>query len=58
MCAGLAVERTKEVLDRVQRLAATMPEVENGSTLAGYILRTEAAGASYGMGMINWRASA
>jgi HAE1 family hydrophobic/amphiphilic exporter-1 len=51
--SGATVERTEKVLGRVQQVAATMPEVENVSTLSGYSLLTEAAGASYGMGMIN-----
>jgi len=51
--SGATVERTEQVLNRVQQVAAKMPEVENVSTLSGYSLLTEAAGASYGMGMIN-----
>jgi hydrophobe/amphiphile efflux-1 (HAE1) family protein len=51
--AGATVERTEKVLSRVQQVAKGMPEVENVSTLSGYSLLTEAAGASYGMGMIN-----
>ena len=51
--AGATVERTEQVLSRVQQVAKGMPEVENVSTLSGYSLLTEAAGASYGMGMIN-----
>ncbi len=51
--SGATVERTEEVLRRVQQVAARMEEVENVSTLSGYSLLTEAAGASYGMGMIN-----
>lgn len=51
--AGATVERTEEVLNQIQRAAQKIESVENVSTLAGYSLLTEAAGASYGMGMIN-----
>lgn len=50
---GATVERTELVLDKIQRVAATMESIESVSTLAGYSLITESAGASYGMGMIN-----
>ncbi|PRY03631.1 hydrophobe/amphiphile efflux-1 (HAE1) family protein [Pontibacter ummariensis] len=54
--AGATVERTEEVLDRIQQAAQEIEAVENVSTLAGYSLLTDAAGASYGMGMINLKA--
>lgn len=50
---GATVERTEEVLDQVQAIAAQSKEVESVSTLAGYSLLNEVAGASYGMGMVN-----
>ncbi len=50
---GATVERTSYVLDRIQQAAQKMEAVENVSTLAGFSLLTDAAGASYGMGMIN-----
>ncbi|GAB3651139.1 efflux RND transporter permease subunit [Echinicola sediminis] len=50
---GATVERTKVVLDDVQAALLPLEEVETISTLAGYSLLTETAGASYGMGMIN-----
>ena len=50
---GATVERTKVVLDEVQAAILPFEEVETISTLAGYSLFTETAGASYGMGMIN-----
>lgn len=50
---GATVERTGEVLDRITQIAKSLPEVENISTLAGYSLVTESAGASYGMAIIN-----
>ncbi|WP_205504525.1 efflux RND transporter permease subunit [Rufibacter psychrotolerans] len=53
---GATVERTAYVLDRIQQAAQKMEAVENVSTLAGFSLLTDAAGASYGMGMINLKA--
>jgi hydrophobic/amphiphilic exporter-1 (mainly G- bacteria), HAE1 family len=50
---GATVERTKEIMDLVQSSILPLEEVETISTLAGYSLLTETAGASYGMGMIN-----
>lgn len=50
---GATVERTEEVLDQVEAIAAQLGEVESVSTLAGYSLVNEVAGASYGMGMVN-----
>lgn len=50
---GATVERTSDVMDQVQGSLLPLEEVETISTLAGYSLLTETAGASYGMGMIN-----
>ncbi|MDU0372830.1 efflux RND transporter permease subunit [Hymenobacter endophyticus] len=50
---GATVERTEKVLDEIQKVAAKLGPVESVSTLAGYSLMNEVAGASYGMGMIN-----
>ncbi|MCH7409710.1 efflux RND transporter permease subunit [Belliella sp. DSM 111904] len=50
---GATVERTSVVMDQVQASLLPLEEVETISTLAGYSLLTETAGASYGMGMIN-----
>lgn len=49
---GATMERTESVLDEVQRITSGLGAVENVTTLAGYSLLTETAGASYGMGMI------
>lgn len=49
---GATLERTEDILDEIQGISARIPEVENVSTLAGYSILTETAGASYGMGMI------
>ncbi|MBW8687824.1 efflux RND transporter permease subunit [Chitinophaga rhizophila] len=51
--AGATVARTEAVLDEVQQVAANLPEGESVSTLAGFSLVNDVAGASYGMGMIN-----
>lgn len=50
---GATVERTERVLDEVTRVAKGIKGVDNVTTLAGYSIVTEIAGASYGMGMIN-----
>ncbi len=50
---GATLERTEKVMDQIQQAAAQLPGVNNVSTLAGYSLVSESAGASYGMGMIN-----
>ncbi|MBL7852963.1 MAG: efflux RND transporter permease subunit [Cyclobacteriaceae bacterium] len=50
---GSTVERTGKVLDQINTIARQLPAVENISTLGGYSLITESAGASFGMAMIN-----
>jgi len=50
---GATVERTAKVLDEIQKTAEGMGGVESVSTLAGFSLMNDVAGASYGMGMIN-----
>jgi HAE1 family hydrophobic/amphiphilic exporter-1 len=40
-------------LDKIQKVAEKIEAVESVSSLAGYSLLTESAGASYGMGMVN-----
>ncbi|MBS1660820.1 MAG: efflux RND transporter permease subunit [Bacteroidetes bacterium] len=50
---GSTVERTEQVLTQVQNVASKLETVESVSTLAGYSLVNEVAGASYGMAMIN-----
>jgi len=51
--AGATVERTEEVMDKIQEATADLESIESVSTIAGYSLITEGAGSSYGMGMIN-----
>ncbi|GAB3566698.1 efflux RND transporter permease subunit [Spirosoma luteolum] len=53
MPVGATVDRTEKALDEIQAIAAKLPGVENISTLAGFSLLTDGAGASFGMGMIN-----
>ena len=50
---GATVERTERVLRQVDALARREKAVESVSTLAGYSLISEVAGASFGMAMIN-----
>lgn len=51
--AGATLERTDAVLDRIERIASQTQGVESVSTLAGYNLMSDIAGASFGMVMIN-----
>jgi HAE1 family hydrophobic/amphiphilic exporter-1 len=51
--AGSTVERTQEVLATLTKKAKSLKQIDNVTTLAGYSLITEVAGASYGMAMIN-----
>jgi len=51
--AGATVERTEHVLDELDKIARNTQGVESVSTLAGYNLMNDIAGASYGMVMIN-----
>jgi len=50
---GATVERTEQVLEQVYQVARNIDAVESASTLAGFSLVNDVAGASYGMGMIN-----
>lgn len=50
---GATVERTQDVLDEVSVIAKHIEGFENITTLAGYSIVSEIAGASYGMAMIN-----
>jgi len=51
--AGSTVERTETVMKQIQESIKDIGAIENVSTLSGYSLVTEVAGASYGMAMIN-----
>jgi HAE1 family hydrophobic/amphiphilic exporter-1 len=50
---GATLERTEEVLNSIQQATKGVDGVESISTLAGFSLMSDVAGASYGMGMIN-----
>ena len=50
---GATLERTDEVLRKIQAALLPIEDVESVSTLGGYSLLTESDGASYGMGMVN-----
>ncbi len=50
---GATVERTGKVLDELAAICKQNPVIENITSLGGYSLITESAGASYGMAMIN-----
>lgn len=50
---GATLERTEDVLNAIQKATKDLEEVESISTLAGFSLMSDVAGASYGMGMIN-----
>jgi len=51
--SGATLERTEKVMDEIQRETQKLGAVESISTLAGFSLMTDGAGASFGMGMIN-----
>ncbi|GAA4916089.1 efflux RND transporter permease subunit [Mucilaginibacter defluvii] len=51
--AGATVERTEQVLKQVEAQTKSIKSIESVSTLAGYSLVNEIAGASYGMAMIS-----
>lgn len=50
---GATVERTQAILTEIEKIAKQNKAVENVTTLAGYSLVNEIAGASYGMVMVN-----
>jgi len=50
---GATLERTEQVLTSIQKATKDMESIESISTLAGYSIMSEVAGASYGMAMIN-----
>ncbi|TWR25219.1 efflux RND transporter permease subunit [Mucilaginibacter pallidiroseus] len=51
--SGATVERTEDVLKQVEQKTKDIESIESVSTLSGYSLVNEVAGASYGMAMIN-----
>lgn len=54
--AGATLERTEEVMDEIGKAAASIPEIESSSTLAGFSMMTDGSGASFGMTTISLKA--
>jgi HAE1 family hydrophobic/amphiphilic exporter-1 len=50
---GSTLERTERVVDEVQKIANSISDVENVSSLAGYSVLSEGTGAVYGMNLIS-----
>jgi len=50
---GSTLERTERVVDEVQKIANSIADVENVSSLAGYSVLSEGTGAVYGMNLIS-----
>lgn len=50
---GATVERTEQVISKIKEVSKSIGAIESVSTLSGYSLINEIAGASYGMAMIN-----
>ncbi len=55
---GATLERTESIINEIDEIAKTIPEIESNSTLSGFSMMTEGVGASYGMITIslkNWK---
>ncbi|MEE6187317.1 Efflux pump membrane transporter BepG [Mycovorax composti] len=50
---GATVSRTEDILTQITEISKKNPAVDNITTLAGFSIVTEIAGANYGMAMIN-----
>ena len=50
---GSTLERTDEIADELQKIAATMPEINSVSTMSGYEILSEGTGANTGSCLIN-----
>lgn len=50
---GATLERTEAVMNEIDNVAKTIPEIEGNSTLAGFSMMTDGVGASFGMSTIN-----
>ena len=50
---GATLERTDEILLKIQAAILPVEDVESVSTIGGYSLLTDSDGATYGMGMVN-----
>ncbi len=51
--SGATLERTEAVVDEIEKVSLQLDAVESISTLSGFSLMTDGAGASFGMGMMN-----
>lgn len=54
---GATLERTEQIMNEIDKVAKTIPEIEGNSTLAGFSMMTDGVGASFGMSTIslkNW----
>jgi HAE1 family hydrophobic/amphiphilic exporter-1 len=54
--AGATLERTEEVMNEIDAVAASIAEIESTSTLAGFSMMTDGSGASFGMTTISLKA--
>ena len=55
---GATLERTEAVMNEIDKVVKTIPEIEGNSTLAGFSIMTDGVGASFGMSTIslkNWK---
>lgn len=50
---GATLERTDKVVDQIQEMAQSIPEIESVSSLSGYSVLSEGVGSVYGMNLIN-----
>ncbi len=53
--AGATLERTEEIMNEIDKIAQTIPEVASISSLSGFSMMTDGVGASFGMSTINLR---
>lgn len=54
--SGATLERTEKVMQQIDHAAAKIDAIESSSSLAGFSMMTDGAGASFGMSTINLRA--
>lgn len=54
--AGATLERTERVMEQIDQAAAGIGAIESISSLAGFSMMTDGAGASFGMSTINLKA--
>lgn len=51
--SGATLERTESVINQIQKVSQSIPQVESVSTLTGFSLMTDGSGASFGMAMLS-----